>query len=429
MRSAPASCRRCSCVGTAYLTTELLGVVIAMAGWSLYLTNRLDALYLGVVERRLTAHGDAGVGRRRLRDRVDRARSRACRSAGSHGDRREAAAEGARASTTRRFSGCGTCDRAIALASSARSRESSARTRWRSRRSCSSWPGTTSSASARTVLERSAASHVGLLTDTLLDPDTDFAIRRRLPRILGTLSDQRALDGLVSGLDDTRFEVRYQCSRAIRRMLAKHPTRSVDSARILAVVERELSVPPQVWHGHRLIDSVEKEDDSVGRAGHRAGTAEPRARVLAALDRAAARAAAASPCTASDRPTRASAASRLNISRACCRPRSGRGCGCCSKAALHRPTPVLTRDLTRNRQPRHGKRDVQPRKARGADAGGAEREHDDGLHDVAEAREERVDRGLGLVLRLARGRQEQAPGAACSGWNSRCCSRGSCPTG
>jgi hypothetical protein len=113
------------------------------------------------------------------------------------------------------------------------------------------------------VLERSAASHVGLLTDTLLDPDADFAIRRRLPRILGTLSDQRALNGLVSGLDDIRFEVRYQCSRAIRRMLAKLPTRSVDSGRILAVVERELSVPPQVWHGHRLIDSVEKEDDSV----------------------------------------------------------------------------------------------------------------------------------------------------------------------
>ena len=120
-------------------------------------------------------------------------------------------------------------------------------------------------ASARTVLERSAASHVGLLTDTLLDPDADFAIRRRLPRILGTLSDSRALEGLVSGLDDTRFEVRYQCSRAIRRMLSKHPSRSVDSARILAVVERELSVPPQVWHGHRLIDSVERDDDSARR--------------------------------------------------------------------------------------------------------------------------------------------------------------------
>ena len=96
-----------------------------------------------------------------------------------------------------------------------------------------------------------------------IDPDADFAIRRRVPRILGTLSDPRALEGLVSGLDDTRFEVRYQCSRAIRRLLTKYPSRSVDSARILAVVERELSVPPQVWHGHRLLDSVELEDDSM----------------------------------------------------------------------------------------------------------------------------------------------------------------------
>ena len=42
-----------------YLSAELLAVVIGMAAWSLWLASRLDALYLGVVERRLTAHGDA----------------------------------------------------------------------------------------------------------------------------------------------------------------------------------------------------------------------------------------------------------------------------------------------------------------------------------------------------------------------------------
>ena len=115
--------------------------------------------------------------------------------------------------------------------------------------------------SARHALERVAASHVGLLVDVLLDPATDFAIRRRVPRILATIASDRALDGLVRGLDDARFEVRYQCGRAMTRLLARNETFAVDRARILALVERELSVPLQVWQGHRLIDQPERDED------------------------------------------------------------------------------------------------------------------------------------------------------------------------
>src|SRR4029453_13618390 len=43
----------------AYLSAELLAVMIGMDAWSLWLASRLDAVYLGVVERRLTAHGEA----------------------------------------------------------------------------------------------------------------------------------------------------------------------------------------------------------------------------------------------------------------------------------------------------------------------------------------------------------------------------------
>jgi hypothetical protein len=112
-------------------------------------------------------------------------------------------------------------------------------------------------ARARKALESAAASHVGLLVDALADPDTDFAIRRRLPRVLGTLSSDRALRGLLQGLDDARFEVRYQCSHAIDRMLTRNPGLAVDPVRVMAVVERELSVSPQVWQGYRLIDRPE----------------------------------------------------------------------------------------------------------------------------------------------------------------------------
>ena len=111
--------------------------------------------------------------------------------------------------------------------------------------------------SARAALERSAAAHVGLLVDEMLDADNDFAIRRRIPRILGAVPSQRAVDGLVAGLDDVRFEVRYQCSRALDRLLARHASLRVPPAPVLAAAERELSVPAPIWRGHRLIDEEE----------------------------------------------------------------------------------------------------------------------------------------------------------------------------
>ena len=114
---------------------------------------------------------------------------------------------------------------------------------------------------ARAVLERVGGGHVGLLVDELLDPETDFAIRRRLPRILGTLSSERAVNGLVRGLDDTRFEVRFQCGRAIDRLLSMGVALRMDPQRIVDVVERELSVPLAVWQGYRLIDRVDREDE------------------------------------------------------------------------------------------------------------------------------------------------------------------------
>src|SRR4029077_1421652 len=84
------------------------------------------------------------------------------------------------------------------------------------------------SPAARTALEQLAPLHLGMLIDAMLDPATDFAIRRRLPRILGTVATRRSLDGLVNGLSDARFEVRYHCSRAISRILSKNRDLPID---------------------------------------------------------------------------------------------------------------------------------------------------------------------------------------------------------
>jgi AAA family ATP:ADP antiporter len=115
---------------------------------------------------------------------------------------------------------------------------------------------------AREALEQAAPSHVGLLVDAMLDASTAFTIRRRLPRILASCPVQRSVDGLVSGLNDSRFEVRYHCSRAIARITTRGEGLSIDQSRVIAVVERELAVPPQIWRGYRLLD---RPDDPAPR--------------------------------------------------------------------------------------------------------------------------------------------------------------------
>ena len=112
---------------------------------------------------------------------------------------------------------------------------------------------------ARAALKDAAPAHLGMLVDALLDPATDFVIRRRLPRLLGDVASERSLSGLIDGLGDMRFEVRYHCSRAIARLLEKDPRLSIDRTRMIGVIERELSVPPQKWHGYRLLDRPESE--------------------------------------------------------------------------------------------------------------------------------------------------------------------------
>jgi hypothetical protein len=118
------------------------------------------------------------------------------------------------------------------------------------------------------ALEQLAPNHLGLLTDALAQPGTDFAVRRRLPRILATVPVRRSLDGLLLGLDDSRFEVRYHSSRAIVRIMTKNPNLSVDPARVIAVVERELLVPPQRWQRYKLLDRQEAEAPADPADGH-----------------------------------------------------------------------------------------------------------------------------------------------------------------
>lgn len=246
--------------GATFLTSQLLAVVIALSVAGVWLGRRLDALYLRMVERRLTEHGEATpvfaqseTGWTMLElshvvrqdDRVARPELPVARSP---------------------FERDRTLLTLAELRSGDRGRVEAALRELRD-------PGPVEIAQviqllawndvvphARAVLEKASGRYVGLLTDALLNGETEFAIRRRIPRVLGVTPDQRAASGLIAGLDDERFEVRYQCSRAIRRLIAQSPDLPIDGPRMLRVVEREVSAPLSVWRGYRLIDQVEQEE-------------------------------------------------------------------------------------------------------------------------------------------------------------------------
>ena len=74
-------------------------------------------------------------------------------------------------------------------------------------------------ADARRALRTVAKDASGQLLEALLDPSVDFIVRRRIPAVLAVCSSQRVADGLLLGLADERFEVRYACVRALMKVV------------------------------------------------------------------------------------------------------------------------------------------------------------------------------------------------------------------
>jgi len=108
---------------------------------------------------------------------------------------------------------------------------------------------------ARTSLERIGPRVTGMLLDVLLDPEGDFTVRRRVPRVLASMPSMRSVEGLFSALEDQRFEVRFYSARALYLILSEHPELTLPPARVWEAVNRELSLQKSVWQSHRLLDS------------------------------------------------------------------------------------------------------------------------------------------------------------------------------
>lgn len=114
-------------------------------------------------------------------------------------------------------------------------------------------------ADATQALRAVAPRIVGQLVDAMVDPDQPFAIRRRVPQVLGEARSPRALAGLVQGLEDRRFEVRFSCARALGRLSERDEALSPSPDAVVAAVLREAAVDQGVWQSRRLLDDPDDE--------------------------------------------------------------------------------------------------------------------------------------------------------------------------
>lgn len=93
----------------------------------------------------------------------------------------------------------------------------------------------------------------GQLGDRLADTRCDFSIRRRIPSLLLAVGGRRAMQSLVEGLHDERFEVRFRCSRALDELVCREAALKPPAEVVYEAVERELSVDQNLWRSRRLL--------------------------------------------------------------------------------------------------------------------------------------------------------------------------------
>jgi hypothetical protein len=62
------------------------------------------------------------------------------------------------------------------------------------------------------------------------------------------------------GLEDPRFDVRYQSARSLASIVDKNPRVEISSDAVFAVVLREVAVGRGVWESRRLLDGADPHD-------------------------------------------------------------------------------------------------------------------------------------------------------------------------
>jgi AAA family ATP:ADP antiporter len=86
-----------------------------------------------------------------------------------------------------------------------------------------------------------ASRHVGALADYLLSRQVSLSVRRRLPRVLQGVDDERAQSALSLALDDEEIEVRYRSALALRSSFEQFGG-NVPRSRLIEAARKELAL-------------------------------------------------------------------------------------------------------------------------------------------------------------------------------------------
>jgi len=107
------------------------------------------------------------------------------------------------------------------------------------------------------TLRAVAEPNIGQYVDAFVDPNQPFAVRRRLVRVCSVCTSQRAADGVMFGLEDARFEVRFHSGRSLTAIVEKNALVRIPRERLFDLVRREVTVSRPVWESHFLLDEAE----------------------------------------------------------------------------------------------------------------------------------------------------------------------------
>jgi ATP:ADP antiporter, AAA family len=116
------------------------------------------------------------------------------------------------------------------------------------------------------ALRKVAAIAVGQFTDALLNPDEDFAVRRRIPRVLASYPSERSVQALLGGLADARFEVRFHCGRALSNICALDESLRPDPNKVFEAALAEIRVAERLSEPPRMLDGYEEKADVAAEA-------------------------------------------------------------------------------------------------------------------------------------------------------------------
>lgn len=111
------------------------------------------------------------------------------------------------------------------------------------------------------ALRKCAPKTTGQLVDALCDESSELDVRRRIPRVLCECPTQDAADGLVRGIADGRFEVRYECARALLKITGADPGILIAPEKVIALVKREVLLSKDVWESQPGPELDEEENE------------------------------------------------------------------------------------------------------------------------------------------------------------------------